>query len=503
MPEDRLEAVKASFEPLTAEHVYSLASSDKVSNADMSNLSQQQDAQLFAQLKTSPNCLIDNRWANIKCSAALAPKLGKPSSRGTPGAASTSDAPSASTSTPLAKTPPSESLTSAPRTAAPVADQAALAAGAGGEKGKVPETKKESKKRPAPSSGGVAALFAKKPSPAEAKEAGSTTPPPAAAPAVASKATKPAATKGLEDEMAPKKSSKKRAVVSDDSEEEEAAASASKPAPVAAPKPAKKAAEAAKKPTAPAAKPASKPKQSLFGSATIKSKPTTGERATPPSSQEEDAPELEPSAAAKGEAAEEATLPSEVRGMETEAAAEVEALPSTKKERKKAKISPGSSLAEKPPKAAAQADEAQPKSPTGLEEEAAPVSEAAPMEAETLPPVAAPSGSRMRIVKVGTSHGGRHAATCARANVFSAPPPQRTSHPPSHPMPAYSGMPVFRSACVRSAPIWMTGATWCARRCGSRRRWSARCRLRLPCARLCLPPQRQQLPPRPRASPRS
>lgn len=57
VPADKLAAAEASFEPLTASHVYSLAASKSVTNADMSNLSQQQDAQLFDEVSLLAACL--------------------------------------------------------------------------------------------------------------------------------------------------------------------------------------------------------------------------------------------------------------------------------------------------------------------------------------------------------------------------------------------------------------------------------------------------------------
>ena len=53
MPEEKLEEAKAAFASVTASHLYSLSQPGGASNAAMWSVSQQQDEQLFNQVRAA------------------------------------------------------------------------------------------------------------------------------------------------------------------------------------------------------------------------------------------------------------------------------------------------------------------------------------------------------------------------------------------------------------------------------------------------------------------
>ena len=77
VPEEQLEETKELFEPLTACHPYSIHAKKAESGEKLFLLNHGQDRDLYDELRatSSSNCLLDNRWAAVKCSAAtLRPK---------------------------------------------------------------------------------------------------------------------------------------------------------------------------------------------------------------------------------------------------------------------------------------------------------------------------------------------------------------------------------------------------------------------------------------------
>ena len=71
VPEENLTKGKAAFEPVTSCHAYSLHAARATSGEALYVLNHGQDRQLYDDLKKSPNCLLDNRWAAVKCPAAV------------------------------------------------------------------------------------------------------------------------------------------------------------------------------------------------------------------------------------------------------------------------------------------------------------------------------------------------------------------------------------------------------------------------------------------------
>ncbi|KAL1521019.1 hypothetical protein AB1Y20_022575 [Prymnesium parvum] len=147
---EKLSEIMAAYDSCTS-HVYSVHKAANISNASMWNLSQEQDEQLFQQLKRETNCLLDNRWSNVKCTS-VAKRAQRPAAARPP----PQPAPPQSVSTPVSSRPAqAPPLGSASESATTV-------------KRKEPTTEQESKKRPAPA-GGVGAMFAAKAAQASSK----------------------------------------------------------------------------------------------------------------------------------------------------------------------------------------------------------------------------------------------------------------------------------------------------------------------------------------------
>jgi len=72
--EEHLTDAKATFEPLTACHIYSLHTAKATSGEPLYVLNQTQDRKLYDTLGKGPNCLLDNRWSSVKCAAAVVRK---------------------------------------------------------------------------------------------------------------------------------------------------------------------------------------------------------------------------------------------------------------------------------------------------------------------------------------------------------------------------------------------------------------------------------------------
>ena len=71
VPDDKLEAAKELFEPVTACHPYSLHAQPATSGEPLFILNHTQDRKLYDKLEQgAANCLLDNRWSAVKCPAA-------------------------------------------------------------------------------------------------------------------------------------------------------------------------------------------------------------------------------------------------------------------------------------------------------------------------------------------------------------------------------------------------------------------------------------------------
>jgi hypothetical protein len=180
VPADNLADAKAQFDPLTACHPYSVHAAPATSGEPLYILNQTQDRELYEKLSDGPNCLLDNRWAAVKCPApTIRERKAKP-----PPAAPPPPRPKAPVAAPAAKPAPKSSSSSVKKPSA-AAGKKSTAGGAG--KNAEDGDSSAAKKRPAPAPvpkaqpkpGGFAAMFA-----------GATAPPTAEAEAEADESVK-------------------------------------------------------------------------------------------------------------------------------------------------------------------------------------------------------------------------------------------------------------------------------------------------------------------------